>query len=267
MNRMKSVLRAALNWLGLELVRVPRRMTGPRARHYEPVRPFATYSPWNKDRQFQQVLASIAGFTLVDKYRCFELWTLVEQASRLGAGSLIEIGVWRGGTGALIAKKAKLCGITEKVFLCDTFSGVIKAGAHDTAYRGGEHADTSRRVVEELIATRFRLDNVVVLEGSFPDQTGRDVEHERFRLCHVDVDVYQSAKDIVEWVWDRMVPGGIIVFDDYGFSACDGITKYVEEQALLPGRTTIHNLNGHAVVVKLSDVRGASQVVAPEPRS
>lgn len=194
-------------------------------------------------------MSAITGATLVDKYRCFELWKLVEQAAKLPSGALIEVGVWRGGTGALIAKKASLCGVKESVFLCDTFRGVVKAGEQDTSYKGGEHADTSRRSVDDLVS-RLQLTNVEVLEGTFPDQTSRFVEDLEFRLIHVDVDVYQSAKDVVEWIWDRMVPGGIVVYDDFGFSTCTGITRYVEEQMLLPDRIVIHNLNGHAIVVK-----------------
>ncbi len=196
------------------------------------------------------MLASISGFTLVDKYRCFELWKLIEQVSKLEEGSIIEIGVWRGGTGALIAKKAKNCGIEDRVFLCDTFTGVVKAGAKDSVYKGGEHADTSRQVVEELISTRMNLGNVEILEGIFPDQTGHLVEDLRFRFCHIDVDVYESAKDIVNWIWDKMVPGGMIVYDDYGFYGCDGITKHVEEQTVRKDSIVIHNLNGHAIIIK-----------------
>ena len=32
-------------------------------------------------------------------------------------------------------------------------------------------------------------------------------------LCHIDVDVYQSARDTVEWVEPRLTSGGAIVFD------------------------------------------------------
>jgi len=215
------------------------------------VLPGATYSPWNKDNSFQAMFASIEEFTLVDKYRCYELWKLIEQIAKLENGSIIEIGVWRGGTGALIAKQAKNCGIEDRVFLCDTFTGVVKAGAEDSAYKGGEHADTSRQAVEELIFNRMNLANVEILEGIFPDQTGHRIEDMQFRFCHIDVDAYQSAKDIVDWIWNKMVPGGIMVYDDYGFYGCDGITKYVEEQMMSKDRLVIHNLNGHAIILKL----------------
>jgi O-methyltransferase len=253
MNPIKATIKRVANRFGFEITRIPKTKGPSMAREYELVRPFATYSPWNKDNLFQAALASIEGFTLVDKYRCFELWKLIEQVAKLKTGSIIEIGVWRGGTGGLIAKQAKNCGIEDRVFLCDTFSGVVKAGVKDTTYKGGEHADTSREVVEELIFTRMNLDNVEILEGIFPDQTGHRVEGIKFRFCHIDVDVYQSAKDIVGWIWDKMVPGGIIVYDDYGFYGCDGITKYVEEQILCKDRLVTHNLNGHAIILKLQN--------------
>ena len=209
------------------------------------------YSPWNKDIAFREVYTAIQKSTLVDRYRCFELWKLIEQSAKLRCGSIVEIGIWRGGTGALIAKQAKNCRILDKVYLCDTFTGVVKAGPKDSIYKGGEHRDTTKQVVEELIFNQMKLDNTQILEGVFPDQSGHEIEHLQFRFCHVDVDVYQSAKDIVDWIWGRMVHGGIIVYDDYGFKGCDGITKYVEEQIPREDRLVIHNLNGHAIILKL----------------
>ncbi len=127
---------------------------------------------------------------------------------------------------------------------------MVKAGARDSLYRGGEHADTSRRIVEDLLHARLGLDNAEILEGVFPDETGPRVERLVFRFCHIDVDVYQSSRDIVDWIWDRMVPGGIVVYDDYGSFNCGGVTAHVEEQRRCADRLLIHNLNGHAIVVR-----------------
>ncbi|MFH1778266.1 MAG: TylF/MycF/NovP-related O-methyltransferase [Candidatus Omnitrophota bacterium] len=251
MNPARACIKRVANHFGFEITRIPKAADSSIVIEYEAVNPGATYSPWNKDSLFKEVLDLIQGFTLVDKYRCFELWKLIEQSAKLRSGSIIEIGVWRGGTGALIAKQAKNYGISDKVFLCDTFTGVAKTSEKDSACKGGEHADTSCQVVKELIFNRMHLDNVKILEGIFPDQTGHEIEDLQFRFCHIDVDVYQSAKDIVGWIWDKMVYGGIIVFDDYGFKACDGITKYVEEQMNCNDRLVVHNLNGHALILKL----------------
>ena len=155
---------------------------------------------------------------------------------------------------ALIARKARLCGLDCPVYLCDTFTGVAKAGVHDAHYKGGEHRDTSPRVVEDLLSRKLGLSNVHILQGIFPDTSARLIEgeHETFRFCHVDVNVYQSTKDIVRWVWHRMSPGGIIAIDDYGTCGCEGITKYVDEQAGEADRVIVHNLNGHALLVKIA---------------
>lgn len=248
MHPIETIVQRVANRLGLHITRVSKSTSGRRT--YEPVLPRATYSPWNEDEEFQAVYRAIEGATLVDEYRCFELWKLIEQVSKLDAGWILEVGVWRGGTGALLARRAKDLGIGGMVLLCDTFSGVVKAGSEDSVYRGGEHADASRPAVEALVS-RMGLDNVRILEGVFPEDTGHLAGDAAFRFCHIDVDVYQSAADVVDWVWDRLVPGGMIVFDDYGFKVCDGITKYVEAQMMSRDRLVIHNLNGHAIIIKL----------------
>ncbi len=210
--------------------------------------PHATYSPWWADREFGLVLKEIQNATLVDIYRLYELWSLVDQVGSL-TGDILEVGVWRGGSGCLMAAKAKADGLDAQVFLCDTFAGVVKAGAHDTEYTGGEHADTSLETVTRL-ASRLGLDKVEILKGIFPDETGSAIESHTFRLCHIDVDVYDSARDVFEWVWPRLAAGGVVVFDDFGFHDCDGVTEFVIETGRRPDAFLIHNLNGHAVLVK-----------------
>jgi O-methyltransferase len=218
--------------------------------NYESIFPNATYSPWLSDSLFNEAYKIIKDYTLVDKYRCYELWQLVAETAKL-SGALIEIGVWRGGSGALLAKKAEFMGIKDSIYLCDIFKGVAKAGVHDSFYKGGEHADTSVKTVEELIR-KLKLNNTKILSGIFPEETGKFVTDNKFRFCHVDVDVYQSAKDIVSWLWPKLVVGGIIVFDDYGFQRCDGVTYFVNKERCKKDKLVIHNLNGHAIIVKLS---------------
>lgn len=216
---------------------------------YESVFPYATYAPWIDDRTFMESFKIVKNYTLVDMYRCFELWQLVSEVSHL-EGALIEIGVWKGGTGTLIAKKASMENIKEPVYLCDTFSGVVKAGTKDSYYKGGEHADTSVKTVEKL-SEKLSVSNYKILKGIFPEDTAEQVTDKIFRFCHIDVDVYQSAKDILNWIWPKMQTGGLIVFDDYGFSGCSGITQFVNEERKKSDRMVIHNLNGHAIIVKL----------------
>jgi len=224
------------------------------SRRHSTLLSWATYSPWLIDQNFQHTYDSVRGHTLVDRYRCYELWHLLAQTRQL-AGDILEVGTWRGGTGCLLAQRASELELAGTVHLCDTFSGVVKSGERDTGYGGGEHADTSVAVVEQLIAS-MKLRNVEIHKGIFPDETGDALADRSFRFCHIDVDVYQSGKEVLDWVWPRLPGGGLVVFDDFGFPSCAGITQLVHEEEQKPDRTCIQNLNGHAVLVKTGCASG-----------
>jgi O-methyltransferase len=210
------------------------------------VAPTASYSPWLSDESFKLIHNKIRDHTLVDVYRCYELWSLAKQLTNT-EGCILEVGVWRGGTGALLAEAVKDNG-ARKVYLADTFKGVVKAGGNDTSYKGGEHADTSKRLVELLLDT-LNVTNAIVLEGVFPEDTS-ELINEPVALLHCDVDVYSSTKDIVKWTLPRLSKGGIIIFDDYGFSGCEGVTKFANELQTNSDLVFVHNLNGHAIFIK-----------------
>ena len=207
--------------------------------------PEATYAPWLGDKKFMSLYARVKNHTLVDMYRCWELYTLGHQLSGLN-GCYVEIGVWRGGTGAILADTVK--NTNKPVFLADTFSGVVKVGDKDTVYRGGEHSDTSVEIVQDLMS-RLELTNTTIIKGIFPDETGEAVRG-KIALLHCDVDVYQSASQIVDYARNRLCSGGVIVFDDYGFDSCVGITRLVNELKEDKEWFFFHNLNGHAILFR-----------------
>ena len=217
---------------------------------YGPVHPQADYRPWENDTTFEEVYLNIAAATMLDKMRCYSLWRLLEQCAGL-PGDILEVGVWRGGSGALLTARATMLPALSdrRVYLADSFHGVVKAGPRDSYYRGGEHADTSVEQVQEVLE-RLKLSNYHILQGIFPDQTAAEVAAEHICFCHIDVDVYRSAYDVVEWVWPRMPVGAVLVYDDYGFYGCEGVTTLGNEEYAKPDRIFIHNLNGQGVVIK-----------------
>lgn len=214
------------------------------------LQPRATYSPWNTDSAFIKIYNKIKSHTWVDLYRCYNLWDIVSQTMKLPPGNYLEVGVWKGGTSAIIAEQLRRQQSEHTLFSCDTFQGVVKASNKDNYYKGGEHADCSEKSVRDLMSKLNLNKHVKLLTGIFPDATGHEIEQHKFRFCHIDVDVYQSAHDIVTWLWDKLLPGGFIVYDDYGFNACDGIRKHVDEQRDLPDRIVLYNLNGQAIIMK-----------------
>ncbi len=220
--------------------------------HYGFSFPSANYTPWMGDKDFLEIYNQIKQNTLVDIYRCYELWQLVQKTSLLNpTASILEVGVWRGGTAAIMATQLSKVNSSASLYLADTFIGVAKAGVNDDFYIGGEHSDTSQKLVEDLLQ-KTNYSHIKILKGIFPEDTAHSISSsEQFALCHIDVDVYSSAKDVLEWVWDKMIPGGLVIFDDYGFHSCTGIVKLVEEYRLHTDRHIIHNLNGHAIMIKL----------------
>lgn len=217
----------------------------------EIIRPYSNYAPWKEDKDFAAIYEIIKGYTLVDHYRNYELWDLVGQICPQIEGDVLEVGVWRGGTAGTMGKKLQKVAPSKKIFLADTFTGVVKATEADSQYEGGEHADTSLELVQDLMKNKLKLDNFEILKGIFPDESAHSISNHTFSVCHVDVDVYLSTKEIVEWIWPRLSVGGVIVYDDFGYIDTDGIIKFIKEEKLKPDRWITYNLNGHAVEVKL----------------
>ena len=218
---------------------------------YDFVNPAANYAPWKDDKLFEETYELISNYTLVDKYRCFEIWELAEKINSLNKNAaFIEIGVWRGGTAAIAGKKLSILKSNINFYLADTFEGVPKSSEKDSFYDNGEHNDTSEELVKNMLNDKYK--NFTILKGIFPETTAHNIPNEqKFGYCHIDVDVYNSAKDIVSWVWDKLIIGGVIVFDDYGFHTCNGITNYVNELKNDTDKVVIHNLNGHAIITKI----------------
>lgn len=227
------------------------RLSRQSSEAYEQILSRTTSAPWNTDTGFQLVYDLICDHTLLDKNRCFELWQIVSQVSQLTEGAILQVGVGRGGTGALLARQAGNCSINNRVYLCDTF---------------GEANRTSVEHIQHVIS-QVEVSNARILQGVFPKNTADQISNETFRLCHVDLRDYQSARNVDEWVWHRLVPGGIVVYENYGSEACDGVTRCVGEQRDRDDRVVFHNLNGHAVVVKPGKENAAPAEASPAAKS
>jgi O-methyltransferase len=211
------------------------------------IRPWATYSPWLLDPIFKECYDKMKTRTLVDEYRCFELWQIALQQQKV-KGNFLEVGVWQGGTALLLGKSLE--NSDKKLYLADTFSGVVNASEVDSNYIGGEHSDTSVDFVTEFLNSELQQ-NFELLIGEFPTATG-DLVSGPLSFVHIDVDVYNSGKSILDWCRTRMSPNGVIIFDDYGFLSTDGITKLVNENFVDDDFLIVYNLNGHAILVKRS---------------
>jgi O-methyltransferase len=218
---------------------------------YQIVIPASTYAPWHKDKEFLKVFRVAKKNSLLNFYQGWELWKLAEQADKV-EGDVIEVGVWRGSSTIMMASKLQRLNSKKHVYACDTFEGVVKSDSKfDNFYEDGEHKDTSFEFVDDLVKNTHGLKNVTLLKGIFPDDTQHLIADKKFSLCHIDVDTYVSGKEVMNWVWDRLSVGGMVVFNDYGFPMTKGITHLVNEYRKEDDKYVINNLNGHGIVVKI----------------
>ncbi len=74
------------------------------------------------------------------------------------------------------------------------------------------------------------IGNVQLVKGNIldtVDQYLKDNPHTRISLLHIDTDVYEPAKYGLEKLFDRVVKGGVVVFDDY--ATVEGETIAIDE--------------------------------------
>lgn len=170
---------------------------------------------------FKEIHEAMRGLTLVSEDRCQALYNLAQEANKL-EGDVAEIGVYKGGTAKLLALSCP----DKTIHLFDTFQGMpAKDDPSIDFHKEGDFNDTSLEAVRDALSD---CNDVKFYPGMFPDTVDSTIS-EKFSLVHSDVDLYQCNVDVLEYFYPRLVPGGIIVFDDYEWEGCPGIKKSLEE--------------------------------------
>lgn len=138
-------------------------------------------------------------------------------------GDVAECGVWKGETLFGIAHLLRHHGIERSIFGFDSFEGLpaptLKdsiAGVYQPQTRQGVFADTSVEYVRNR-AKRLGFANIQLVKGFF-EHTLKNFPDHRFALVHIDVDLYQSYRECLEFFYPRISPGGYIVFDEYDWT-------------------------------------------------
>jgi len=173
---------------------------------------FSTRSPWFED-WFQTKFQNVKGHSLVNENACYNLYEFGRYCSHLD-GDFAECGVYKGGTAYMLADVLMSLSLQSKsLHLFDTFSGMPSTADKDpSGHKQGEYGDIT---LEEVKAYLNPFPFIIFHPGFIPE-TFRGLEDNRYAFVHVDVDLYQSTKDSLSFFYDRMIKGGIILFDEYG---------------------------------------------------
>ncbi len=124
-------------------------------------------------------------------------------------GDMVECACYKGVSARIVADYVDLNASNKSFYLYDLFEHDDSMAHHDMPEHGAD--------LYEKVRARFAdFQNVIVTKGSVP-QILHKVAPEKISFLHLDLNNVDAEIAALEFFWDRITPGGSIVFDDYGW--------------------------------------------------
>ncbi len=142
------------------------------------------------------------------------------------AGHIADVGVYKGASSLLFAKLIKNFE-SEALTLChgfDWFQGT-HIGENDSSLVADGGYKTEYESVLELIKMQ-QMDNILKihkldLTKDLPDFFDKN-KHLRFKLIMMDAGTYEVMDAAIPLFYERLIPGGIMIFDQYSHEFSPG---------------------------------------------
>jgi len=193
---------------------------------------FATvhFCPFLEDSEFDSLYWDMArswypGADL--RWRMWVLAAIAHQCQHL-PGNFAEFGVWRGGYAYMVLSHTETTP-DHRYFLFDTFVGIpgdrLTQHERDQGF-AGRHGGTSADYVDEFLAhwrPRYRI-----CPGDIFD-TLKSTDVGALSFAHIDLNAVAPTQLALEFAYERLVNGGMIVFDDYGGAGFETQRKAIDE--------------------------------------
>jgi O-methyltransferase len=212
-------------------------------RYRDPVTQF----PQDVDPDAVRIWQSVRPYTMTSRERVFALLDAVAYLVHSGiSGDLVECGVWRGGSMmAAAGQLLRLKAADRTLHLFDTFEGMPPPTEHDvdsqgtaaTRLFGANGRDPAQGELPWLAASVEQVREAMTLTGYPPERVrlikGRTEDTlpaaapESIALLRLDTDWYESTRHELRHLYPRIVRGGVLLIDDYGY--WQGSRKAVDE--------------------------------------
>jgi O-methyltransferase len=195
--------------------------------------------------QFLEIYSLCSDFTMTSIERMYALYKAVEHLSLSKIpGEIVECGVWKGGSCMLVAHTLLSLGDTDRnIYLYDTFAGMNEPTERDFSLPDGRSAGRRWRAAQRkdhnrfcyspleevrvnLLSTGYPEDRMIFVEGEV-EKTVPGVAASDIALLRLDTDWYESTRHELVHLFPRLVGGGVLIIDDYGYWA--GSKKAVDE--------------------------------------
>jgi O-methyltransferase len=168
-----------------------------------------------------------SGRTLLGYDRLYVFWQAIRNVCDL-SGAVAEIGSYRGGSAYFIAAAFRAIAAGEPdIHIFDTFEGHPSNTItdEDPFHTPGRFGDTSYEEVKSYLSAFARLQvHKSEVSASLPH-----LPEQRYRLVHIDTDLYRPTLDCLAYFGSRLTSGGVVIVDDYAASKCPGVPKAVAE--------------------------------------
>lgn len=148
------------------------------------------------------------------EFRCYVACWAGYHAKNL-EGDFVECGVERGGLSRAVMH---FIGFKEmkdrKFYLLDTFQGFPERFRQVAVQANLSVYD---ECFADVVQNFSEFDNAVIVRGTVPD-TLSQVPSEK--VCYLSIDMNCAEPEIAaaEYFWDKLVPGAVVLLDDYAFS-------------------------------------------------
>ncbi|MGP4002406.1 TylF/MycF/NovP-related O-methyltransferase [Streptomyces sp. 8N706] len=203
--------------------------------------------PADYDDEARDVIHSVRPFTMTSPERLNALILATRYVSRHRVpGAVVECGVWRGGSMQAVAHTLLSAGDTSRdLYLFDTFEGMPPPTEKDRRRDGESAADLlARRSKDAPIWAIATLDDVREGFAQVPypqerlhfvpgrvEDTIPDGAPEEISILRLDTDWYASTRHELEYLYPRLVSGGVLLIDDYGWwqGSREAVDEFLEK--------------------------------------
>lgn len=192
------------------------------------------------EREAAEDMRIVRNYTMTKYDRCAVLHNLVRHVEVRGIpGDIVECGVWRGGSSGMMALANLRYGKTRRdLHLFDAWGDFpdptaedgwqfreLKEGTLNVANNDGA-LEACKTLLEGII--RYPADRIFYRQGVFDLTLPRFADTvSSISVLRLDCDWYNGVKQCLEAFYPRVVAGGVVVFDDYGW--CEGAQRAVDE--------------------------------------
>jgi O-methyltransferase len=133
-------------------------------------------------------------------------------------GDFVECGVFKGFCSEVILKYLGFQNIPRQAYLYDTFEGLPEKTSTELERRVWDYTMYDPEVIYNEVREKFsKYKNVNVVRGIVPDSFEVAVP-EKIAFLHIDMNSEKAEMLALEHLFDKVTPGGVIVFDDFGWT-------------------------------------------------